>query len=43
MLKVRVTTRDVAKSVAYLLGDESSRTTGAVFAVDGGVAAAFPR
>ena len=43
MLKVRVTTRDVANSVAYLLSDESSRTTGAVIAVDGGVAAAFPR
>jgi hypothetical protein len=25
------------------LSDESSRTTGAVIAVDGGVAAAFPR
>ena len=43
MLKVRVTTRDVANSVAYLLADESSRTTGTVIAVDGGVAAAFPR
>ena len=43
MLKVRVTTRDVANSVAYLLSDESSRTTGTVIAVDGGVAAAFPR
>lgn len=43
ILKVRVTTRDVAKSVAYLLSDESSRTTGAAIAVDGGVAAAFPR
>lgn len=43
MLKVRVTTRDVANSVSHLLSDESSRTTGAVIAVDGGVAAAFPR
>jgi len=43
MLKVRVTTRDVANSVAFLLANESSRTTGAVIAVDGGVAAAFPR
>ena len=43
MLKVRVTTRDVANTVAHLLSDESSRTTGTVIAVDGGVAAAFPR
>lgn len=43
MLKVPVTSRDVAISVAYLLSDESSRTTGTVIAVDGGVAAAFPR
>lgn len=39
----RVTTRDVAGAVAFLLSDESSRTTGAVLPVDGGVAAAFPR
>ncbi|MEI6120749.1 MAG: SDR family oxidoreductase [Actinomycetes bacterium] len=34
---------DVANSVAFLLSDKSSRTTGSVIAVDGGVAAAFPR
>jgi rhamnulose-1-phosphate aldolase/alcohol dehydrogenase len=43
ILKARVRSEDVAHSVAYLLSDESSRTTGAVIAVDGGVSAAFPR
>ena len=43
ILKRRVTTADVAASVAFLLSDASSRTTGAVLPVDGGVAAAFPR
>ncbi len=43
LLKARVRSVDVAQTVAYLLSDESSRTTGSVIAVDGGVAAAFPR
>ena len=43
LLKARVRSSDVAKSVAYLLSDDSSRTTGAVIPVDGGVAAGFPR
>lgn len=43
LLKARVRSNDVAKSVEFLLSDDSSRTTGAVIAVDGGVAAAFPR
>lgn len=43
LLKARVRSVDVAHSVAFLLSDESSRTTGAVIAVDGGVPAAFPR
>jgi len=43
ILHRHVTSSDVARSVAYLLSDESSRTTGAVLPVDGGVAAAFPR
>lgn len=43
LLNRRVTTADVAATVAFLLSDESSRTTGAVVPVDGGVAAAFPR
>ncbi len=43
LLKARVRSTDVAKSVAYLLSDDSSRTTGSVIPVDGGVAAGFPR
>ena len=43
ILKSRVRSLDVARSVAHLLSDESSRTTGAVIPVDGGVAAGFPR
>jgi rhamnose utilization protein RhaD (predicted bifunctional aldolase and dehydrogenase)/NAD(P)-dependent dehydrogenase (short-subunit alcohol dehydrogenase family) len=43
LLHRHVTTHDVAEGVAYLLSDASSRTTGAVIPIDGGVAAAFPR
>ena len=43
LLKARVRSLDVAQAVAYLLSGDSSRTTGAVIPVDGGVAAAFPR
>ena len=43
ILNERVRSVDVANTVAYLLSPESSRTTGSVIAVDGGVAAAFPR
>lgn len=43
ILKARVRTTDVAKTAAFLLSDDSSRTTGSVIAVDGGVAGAFPR
>lgn len=43
LLKARVRSLDVAKSVEFLLSDSSSRTTGAVIPVDGGVAAGFPR
>ena len=43
LLKRRVTTADVARTAAFLLSDASSRTTGAVIPVDGGVAGAFPR
>lgn len=43
LLNRHVTTADVAAAAAYLLSDASSRTTGAVIPVDGGVAAAFPR
>lgn len=43
LLHRHVTTRDVAASVAFLLADDSSRTTGCVIPVDGGVAGGFPR
>lgn len=43
LLKARVRSVDVAHTVSFLLSDDSSRTTGTVIAVDGGVAAAFPR
>lgn len=43
LLKTRVRSSDVAETVSFLLGDQSSRTTGSVIAVDGGVAGAFPR
>lgn len=43
LLHRRVTTADVAAAVQHLLSDASSRTTGALLPVDGGVAAAFPR
>ena len=43
ILNERVRSVDVANTVAHLLSPESSRTTGSVIAVDGGVAAAFPR
>lgn len=43
LLKQRVTTSDVAASVEFLLSERSSRTTGSVLTVDGGVPGAFPR
>ncbi len=43
LLHRQVRTADVAATVAFLLGADSSRTTGALIPVDGGVAAAFPR
>lgn len=43
LLGVPVRGEDVAEAVAFLLGDRSSRTTGCVLTVDGGVAGAFPR
>ena len=43
LLNARVRSLDVARAAAFFLSEESSRTTGSVIAVDGGVAAAFPR
>ena len=43
LLNARVRSADVALTVAHLLAEESSRTTGAVIPIDGGGAAAFPR
>ena len=43
ILKAHVRSSDVAGSVAFLLSEKSSRTTGSVIPVDGGVAAGFPR
>lgn len=43
LLHRHVTTKDVANAVLFLLSEASSRTTGCVIPVDGGVAAAFPR
>jgi len=35
--------QDVANAAEFLLSDVSSRTTGAVIPVDGGVVGGFPR
>lgn len=43
LLHRQVTTKNVADAVLFLLSEASSRTTGCVIPVDGGVAAAFPR
>jgi NAD(P)-dependent dehydrogenase (short-subunit alcohol dehydrogenase family) len=43
LLGHRVSTRDVAETVAFLASDRSAAITGAVIPVDGGVPTAFPR
>lgn len=43
LLSVRVSTSDVAETVAHLLSDGASRTSGGVIPVDGGVPGAFVR
>lgn len=43
LLKQRVRSEDVAESVLFLSSDRSSRTTGAILPVDGGLREAFPR
>jgi NAD(P)-dependent dehydrogenase (short-subunit alcohol dehydrogenase family) len=43
LLGERVTPEDVAEAVLWLASDRSSRTTGCIVTVDGGVREAFPR
>jgi len=43
LLRVRVTAEDVAHAALFLASDRSSKTTGAMVPVDGGVREAFPR
>lgn len=43
ILHLQVRGQDVAKAAEFLLSESSSRTTGAVIPVDGGVDGAFPR
>ncbi|MBV9772372.1 MAG: bifunctional rhamnulose-1-phosphate aldolase/short-chain dehydrogenase [Gemmatimonadetes bacterium] len=43
LLGVEVRGEDVAEAVLFLAGDRSSRTTGCMIPVDGGVKEAFPR
>jgi rhamnulose-1-phosphate aldolase/alcohol dehydrogenase len=43
LLKVRVLAEDVAEAALWLASDRSSKTTGCILSVDGGVREAFPR
>jgi len=43
LLGIRVTAEDVAEAALWLASDRSSRTTGCILTVDGGVREAFPR
>jgi rhamnulose-1-phosphate aldolase/alcohol dehydrogenase len=43
ILKRNVRSEDVARAIEFLLSDDSSRTTGSVIPVDGGVVGGFPR
>ena len=43
LMKTRVLPQDVAESVAFLVSEKSSKTTGCILTVDGGVKEAFPR
>jgi len=43
LLKTRILPQDVAEAVLFFASDRSSKTTGAILPVDGGVKEAFPR
>ncbi len=43
LLRTKVTTKDVAEAVAWLVSDRSRATTGTILTVDGGMPAGFPR
>jgi len=43
LLKVKISATDVAETVFFLASDRSSKTTGAMIPVDGGIKEAFPR
>ena len=43
LLKVKISAADVSEAVFFLASDRSSKTTGAMFPVDGGLKDAFPR
>ncbi len=43
LLKVKILTGDVAEAVLFFASDRSSKTTGAILPVDGGIREAFPR
>jgi len=43
LLGIRITAEDVAEAALWLATDRSSRTTGCILTVDGGVREAFPR
>jgi rhamnulose-1-phosphate aldolase/alcohol dehydrogenase len=43
LLRVRVTAEDVAEAALYFASERSSKTTGCILTVDGGVREAFPR
>lgn len=43
LLQTFITPNDVAEAVLWLAGDHSTRTTGCIISVDGGVPEAFPR
>lgn len=43
LMKTRVEARDVAEAVLFFLSERSSKTTGCMLTVDGGLCEAFPR